>query len=128
MINPQVPTSFALLLALMRIFSQTSLSQTQDQCLAQPLEQEDPEVFELIEREKNRQWRGLELIASENFTSRAVMEANASAFTNKYSEGMSVGRSAENLMCVCGFFFFFFLGGGGGGNWLGGGGCGGFWG
>eukprot|EP00127_Corallochytrium_limacisporum_P003930 Clim_evm15s155 gene=Clim_evmTU15s155 len=59
-----------------------------DLVLLQSLEEADPEVFDLCEREKTRQYRGLELIASENFTSRAVMEANASAFTNKYSEGL----------------------------------------
>lgn len=47
----------------------------------------DPVLFDLIEKEKNRQWSGLELIASENFTSRAVMECLGSALTNKYSEG-----------------------------------------
>jgi len=57
-----------------------------------PLEQCDPTVYELVEKEKNRQWRGLELIASENFTCQAVMEANGSAFTNKYSEGLPGAR------------------------------------
>jgi len=52
----------------------------------------DPEVADLVEREKNRQWRGIELIASENFTSQPVMEANGSAFTNKYSEGQPGAR------------------------------------
>jgi glycine hydroxymethyltransferase len=52
----------------------------------------DTEVAELIEKEKNRQWRGLELIASENFTSQGVMEANGSCFTNKYSEGQPGAR------------------------------------
>jgi glycine hydroxymethyltransferase len=47
----------------------------------------DPELFDLIEREKHRQWSGLELIASENFTSRAVMDCLGSCLTNKYSEG-----------------------------------------
>jgi len=42
----------------------------------------------LIVHEKQRQFEGLELIASENFTSRAVMEANGSCLTNKYSEGL----------------------------------------
>jgi glycine hydroxymethyltransferase len=45
----------------------------------------DPELFDLIEREKHRQWSGLELIASENFTSRAVMECLGSVLTNKAS-------------------------------------------
>ncbi|CAN6911742.1 unnamed protein product [Brassica oleracea] len=48
----------------------------------------DPEVDEIIKKEKNRQFRSLELIASENFTSRAVMETVGSCLTNKYSEGL----------------------------------------
>lgn len=56
------------------------------------MEQEDPEIFNLVEKEKYRQWSGLELIASENFTSAAVMEANGSVFTNKYSEGLPGAR------------------------------------
>lgn len=52
-----------------------------------PLEQKDPEIYDLIEKEKQRQFAGIELIASENFTSRAVMEALGSCLTNKYSEG-----------------------------------------
>lgn len=51
------------------------------------LAEHDPEMFDLIEHEKHRQWSGLELIASENFTSRSVMECLGSALTNKYSEG-----------------------------------------
>ncbi|KAK4535131.1 hypothetical protein CDCA_CDCA04G1156 [Cyanidium caldarium] len=52
-----------------------------------PLAEVDPEVSALIAKEKQRQVYGLELIASENFTSRAVMDALGSCFTNKYSEG-----------------------------------------
>lgn len=48
----------------------------------------DPEVRGIIDKEKERQFRSLELIASENFTSRAVMEAVGSCLTNKYSEGL----------------------------------------
>ncbi|URE46777.1 interconversion of serine and glycine (By similarity) [Musa troglodytarum] len=48
----------------------------------------DPELHALIEKEKQRQFNCLELIASENFTSRAVMEASGSCLTNKYSEGL----------------------------------------
>lgn len=48
----------------------------------------DPEVWELIKKEEERQFSGLELIASENFTSRAVLEALGSCLTNKYSEGL----------------------------------------
>lgn len=51
------------------------------------LEDTDPEVFELYNAEKTRQFESIELIASENFTSRAVMECLGSVFTNKYSEG-----------------------------------------
>eukprot|EP00349_Pseudokeronopsis_sp_Brazil_P008079 CAMPEP_0202968274 /NCGR_PEP_ID=MMETSP1396-20130829/13522_1 /ASSEMBLY_ACC=CAM_ASM_000872 /TAXON_ID= /ORGANISM="Pseudokeronopsis sp., Strain Brazil" /LENGTH=470 /DNA_ID=CAMNT_0049694413 /DNA_START=69 /DNA_END=1481 /DNA_ORIENTATION=- len=51
------------------------------------LEQHDPVLFDLIEKEKHRQWSGLELIASENFTSKAVFDCLGSALTNKYSEG-----------------------------------------
>ena len=47
----------------------------------------DDKIFELIEREFERQRDGLELIASENFTSQAVMEAVGSVLTNKYAEG-----------------------------------------
>lgn len=48
----------------------------------------DPEVCAIINKEKERQFKSLELIASENFTSRAVMEAVGSCLTNKYSEGL----------------------------------------
>ena len=49
--------------------------------------QRDAEIFELIQAEKNRQLNGIELIASENFTSEQVMEATGSVLTNKYAEG-----------------------------------------
>lgn len=52
------------------------------------LSEADPEVRAIIDKEKDRQFRSLELIASENFTSRAVMEAVGSCLTNKYSEGL----------------------------------------
>jgi glycine hydroxymethyltransferase len=47
----------------------------------------DPEIFDVIVAEETRQWENIELIASENFTSRAVMEAQGSVLTNKYAEG-----------------------------------------
>ena len=47
----------------------------------------DKKIFDLIESEKNRQVNGIELIASENFTSPQVMEATGSVLTNKYAEG-----------------------------------------
>ena len=49
--------------------------------------QRDTTIFNLIEQEKARQSNGIELIASENFTSPAVMEACGSVLTNKYAEG-----------------------------------------
>lgn len=49
---------------------------------------QDPEIFNLIQKETHRQNYGLELIASENFTSTAVMEAAGSTLTNKYAEGL----------------------------------------
>jgi hypothetical protein len=49
----------------------------------QSLAEHDPILFDLIEKEKFRQWSGLELIASENFTSKAVMECLGSCLTNK---------------------------------------------
>ena len=52
-----------------------------------PLAEADPELHALIEAEKTRQYECLELIASENFTSKAVMEAMGSCLCNKYSEG-----------------------------------------
>lgn len=51
------------------------------------LKNNDPEIFNLIEEEERRQEHNIELIASENFTSFAVMEAVGSGLTNKYAEG-----------------------------------------
>ena len=56
------------------------------------LEAVDPELFDIIEKEKNRQYKGLELIPSENFVSKSVMEAVGSVMTNKYSEGYPGAR------------------------------------
>ena len=55
--------------------------------MARPLAEVDPEVAQAIRHEVERQHSHLELIASENFTSQAVMEATGSVFTNKYAEG-----------------------------------------
>lgn len=60
---------------------------TEQDRMSRPLAEVDPEVFEAIRKELNRQNSGLELIASENFTSEAVLEATSSVFTNKYAEG-----------------------------------------
>jgi len=55
--------------------------------MGRPLAEVDPEVYRAIEQEVERQNAQIELIASENFTSEAVLEATASVFTNKYAEG-----------------------------------------
>lgn len=70
------------------------------------LQEIDKEIFEIIKHEKNRQNSVIELIASENFVSPAVLEAQGSVLTNKYAEGYSGKRfyngceevdKAENL-------------------------------
>ena len=55
--------------------------------LKSTLQQTDPEIYNIIQKEAERQEYGIELIASENYTSKAVMEAMGSVLTNKYSEG-----------------------------------------
>ncbi len=55
--------------------------------MSRPLHEVDPEVAAAIDNEVRRQHEGLELIASENFVSEAVLEAAGSVFTNKYAEG-----------------------------------------
>src|SRR5438067_8267492 len=57
------------------------------QRMARPLSEVDPEIYEAIQHEVDRQNTRLELIASENFTSEAVLTAAGSVFTNKYAEG-----------------------------------------
>jgi glycine hydroxymethyltransferase len=60
---------------------------TEQERMARPLSEVDPEIASLIRQEVERQHSGLELIASENFTSEAILEAAGSVFTNKYAEG-----------------------------------------
>ncbi|XP_022242088.1 serine hydroxymethyltransferase, cytosolic-like, partial [Limulus polyphemus] len=55
--------------------------------LNQPLDESDPELYGFIQKEKQRQKKGLEMIASENFTSLAVLQSLGSCLHNKYSEG-----------------------------------------
>src|ERR1700722_1562721 len=55
--------------------------------MSRPLYEVDPEISNAIDNEARRQHEGLELIASENFVSEAVLEAAGSVFTNKYAEG-----------------------------------------
>lgn len=56
------------------------------------LKKQDPEIFSAIEQESLRQARGLELIASENYTSPAVLSVQGSILTNKYAEGYPKNR------------------------------------
>jgi glycine hydroxymethyltransferase len=56
-------------------------------CGMNPLQQQDPQVWEAIEAEALRQQDGLEMIASENYTSLPIMQAAGSVLTNKYAEG-----------------------------------------
>lgn len=81
-----------------------------DQKLLQAtLQESDPELADLILKEKERQREGLEMIASENFTSLAVLESLGSCLTNKYSEGYPGKRwvvkmkviSATQLTLLC---------------------------
>src|SRR5579864_472295 len=60
---------------------------TDSERMSRPLSEVDPEVFDAIQHEVERQHSRLELIASENFTSEAVLQATGSVFTNKYAEG-----------------------------------------
>src|SRR6266700_1797275 len=65
---------------------------TEQDRMAKPLAEVDPEIFEAIQRETRRQTSQIELIASENFTSEAILEAAGSVFTNKYAEGYPAKR------------------------------------
>jgi glycine hydroxymethyltransferase len=60
--------------------------------MARSLSETDPEIYEAIQHEVERQHSHLELIASENFTSEAILEAAGSIFTNKYAEGYPAKR------------------------------------
>ena len=56
------------------------------------LKEKDFDVYSIIQKEKTRQTRNIELIASENFVSVEVLEAQGSILTNKYAEGYPVSR------------------------------------
>src|SRR5712691_10857121 len=60
--------------------------------MSRPLYEVDPQIAAAIDNETRRQHEGLELIASENFVSEAVLEAAGSVFTNKYAEGYPAKR------------------------------------
>ena len=57
--------------------------------------QKDKQIFDLINKEESRQTNGIELIASENYVSKQVMEAMGSVLTNKYAEGLPNKRSKQ---------------------------------
>ena len=73
---------------------------TKHDVLQEPLQSNDPEIFQIINEEKKRQVEGLELIASENFTSRAVLETLGSCLHNKYSEGYPGVRYYGGTECI----------------------------
>src|SRR5437667_2310756 len=60
---------------------------TNDATVDRPLSEVDPEIWQAIKDEERRQHDKIELIASENYVSRAVLEAQGSVLTNKYAEG-----------------------------------------
>jgi glycine hydroxymethyltransferase len=70
-----------------RHFESRSIASKSAPCYGEALRRTDPQIFEAIAAEERRQRENIELIASENFTSRAVMEAQGSCLTNKYAEG-----------------------------------------
>lgn len=57
----------------------------------------DPELYDLIKKEKNRQQVGLEMIASENFTTLPVLQCLSSCLHNKYSEGLPGQRYVKYM-------------------------------
>ena len=68
------------------------LMQRKKPIFTESLSVSDPELFSTIEKENKRQEQEIELIASENITSLAVMQAQGSVMTNKYAEGYSGKR------------------------------------
>ena len=83
--------------------SHSSAGSTSSPAPSGGLRKVDPEVFDAIAAEEKRQRENIELIASENFTSRAVMEAQGSVLTNKYAEGYPKKRwygGCENVDTV----------------------------
>ena len=83
--------------------SHSSAGSTSSAAPSGGLRKVDPEVFDAIAAEEKRQRENIELIASENFTSRAVMEAQGSVLTNKYAEGYPKKRwygGCENVDTV----------------------------
>jgi glycine hydroxymethyltransferase len=73
---------------------------TKPAAFTKDLKSTDPQIFEAIEQESRREEDGLELIASENYTSKAVLEAQGSIMTNKYAEGYPGKRYYGGCMYV----------------------------
>ena len=69
------------------------LAQTPNDMFNAPIAEADPEIAEVLNAELSRQQNGLEMIASENFVPRAVLQAQGSVLTNKYAEGYPGRRS-----------------------------------
>jgi glycine hydroxymethyltransferase len=67
-------------------------------CLQNDIKDSDPDMYELIREEKERQRKGLEMIASENFASKSVLQALGSCLNNKYSEGQPGQRSVYGTL------------------------------
>ncbi len=65
-----------------------------------PLSEKDPEIFNLIQQEERRETEKIRLIASENYASRAVLQASGSILTNKYSEGYAEKRYYEGQQII----------------------------
>lgn len=85
--------STALRVAARRFFATPAVSPAHAASnLNAPLSEVDPEMFDIIELEKSRQIKSIQLIPSENFTSRAVLDTVGSVMTNKYSEGYPGAR------------------------------------
>lgn len=70
-----------------KLLSSSAARMSDNKLLDSSLKESDPELYELLKNEKHRQTHGLEMIASENFTSKAVLDVLGSCLTNKYSEG-----------------------------------------
>ncbi|MCE7937696.1 MAG: serine hydroxymethyltransferase [Chloroflexi bacterium CFX6] len=71
-----------------RGLTRTDRRVTEAYSLSRPLQEVDPELAAIIRKEEDRQRQGIELIASENYASRAVLQATGSVLTNKYAEGL----------------------------------------
>ena len=76
--------------------------------LQEDLAENDPEIYEIVRKEKERQRDGLELIASENFASAAALQALGSCLNNKYSEGYP-GVRLESVLCLYLIYCFCWL-------------------